>query len=135
MVFEIDKTTIMEQKYQDLLEQAYNAFNARDVDVMLLLMDKDVQWPNGWEGGYVQGHDEVRDYWTRQWKEINPVVKPVSFKENPDGQIEVQVHQIVKDLSGNILFDGIVNHIYTFNKEKVKRMEIQSDKVRQEVAY
>ena len=114
----------MEQKYQDLLEQAYDAFNARDIDVAVLLMDTDVQWPNGWEGGYVQGHDEVRDYWIRQWKEINPIVKPVSFKENPDGQIEVQVHQIVKDLSGNILFDGIVNHIYTFNNEKVKRMEI-----------
>jgi hypothetical protein len=34
-------------------------------------MDADVHWPNGWEGGYVEGHDEVRDYLTRQWKELH----------------------------------------------------------------
>lgn len=115
----------MKQKYQEVVEKAYNAFNARDIDAVLLLLDADVQWPNGWEGGYMQGHSEVRDYWTRQWKEINPIVKPVSFTENSVGQIEVQVHQIAKDLRGNILFDGIVNHIYTFDNGKVKRMEIK----------
>jgi hypothetical protein len=64
-------------------------------------MHADVLWPNGWEGGYVQGHKEVRDYWTRQWKELNPKVEPVSFKERQDGEIEVQV-QTVKDMNGNI---------------------------------
>ena len=66
-----------------------------------------LHWPNGWEGGYVNGHDEVRNYWTRQWKELNPKVEPVKFSEKPGGQLEVEVHQLVKDLQGNILFDGM----------------------------
>lgn len=46
-----------------LLERAYERFNARDIDAVLALMTIDVEWPNGWEGGYVHGHDEVLDLW------------------------------------------------------------------------
>jgi hypothetical protein len=116
----------MNQKYKHLLEKAYTAFNARDIDAVLSLMDPTVQWPNGWEGGYIQGHQEVRDYWTRQWKELDPMVQPVSIKERADGRIEVEVQQTVKDLQGNVLFDGPVKHIYTFSSnDKVKHMEIE----------
>ncbi len=115
----------MNQNYQDLLEKAYKGFNARDIDAVLLLMNVDVHWPNGWEGGYVQGHDQVRAYWTRQWKEIDPIVKPIGFKERPNGQIEVEVHQTAKDINGKVLFDGTVIHVYTFENGKVKSMEIQ----------
>jgi nuclear transport factor 2 (NTF2) superfamily protein len=115
----------MNSEYQALIRHAYNAFNARDIDGVLQLMNVDVQWPNGWEGGYVYGHDAVRDYWTRQWKEINPVVEPVSFSENDKHQLEVEVHQVAKDLNGNILFDGTVYHVYTFQNAKIQTMEIQ----------
>lgn len=110
---------------QGILQQAYDAFNRRNIDEVLLLMNADVHWPNGWEGGYVQGHEAVKNYWTRQWKELNPVVAPLSFTENADGQIEVLVHQVVKEVNGNLLFDGMVKHVYTFDKEKIERMEIK----------
>jgi hypothetical protein len=109
---------------QDLLKKAYDAFNAREIDAVLLLMQPDIHWPNGWEGGYVNGHDQVRDYWTRQWKEIDPHVEPLSFKERADGRIEVEVHQIAKDLQGNLLSDGMVKHIYTIEDNLIKGMEI-----------
>lgn len=115
----------MTEQYKNLLDGAYEAFNLRDIDSALLLMDTNVCWPNGWEGGYVEGHDEVRNYWTRQWKEIDPKVKPISFKEKEDGQIEVTVHQIAKDMQGKILFDGIVKHVYTIEKGLIKSMEIE----------
>ncbi len=115
----------MTQHYQNLINQAYKAFNARDIETVLSLMNTDIHWPNGWEGGYVEGHKEVRNYWTRQWKEIDPNVKPVSFKENKNGQIEVEVHQIAKDLQGKVLFDGMVKHIYTVENGKIKSMEIE----------
>jgi len=51
-----------------LLEQAYAAFNARDVDAALATMHPDVIWPNGMEGGCIYGHNGVRDYWLRQWR-------------------------------------------------------------------
>jgi hypothetical protein len=115
----------MEPNYKEILEQAYAGFNSRDIDAVLLLMDPAVQWPNGWEGGYVHGHQEVRDYWTRQWKEIDSMVQPLSIKERPDGRIEVEVRQMAKDLQGNVLFEGMVKHIYTFEQGKVKHMEIE----------
>lgn len=115
----------MTQQYQDLIRKAYTAFNARDIESVLTLMHPDVHWPNGWEGGYVKGHEEVRNYWTRQWKEIDPTVEPVVLKERPDGKIEVDVHQLVKDLQGNILADGLVIHIYTIENGLIKAMEIE----------
>ena len=115
----------MTTQTQDLIKKAYSAFNARDTDTVLSTLHPDVRWSNGWEGGYVQGHDEVRNYWTRQWKELDPNVQPVGFKERPDGQIEVEVHQIVKDMQGNVLFNGIVKHIYTIDDGLIKSMEIE----------
>jgi len=115
----------MTQEYVDLIRQAYFAFNARNIEAVLAILHPDVQWSNGWEGGYVRGHNEVRNYWIRQWKELDPNVEPVAFKERQDGQIEVEVHQIVKDLQGNILFAGMVKHIYTVVDDLIKNMEIE----------
>ena len=115
----------MTSQYQDLIKKIYSAFNARDIDAILKEMHPEVNWPKGWEGGYVTGTDEVREYWTRQWKELDPNVEPVAVKENQDGQIEVEVHQIAKDFKGNILFDGMVKHVYTIENGLIKRMEIE----------
>ncbi len=115
----------MTPQYQDLIKKAYSAFNARDINTILLILHSDVHWSNGWEGGYVRGHDEVRTYWTRQWKELDPNVEPVSIKEKQDGKIEVEVQQIAKDLQGRVLFDGIVKHTYTIEKGLIKNMEIE----------
>ncbi|SOD93500.1 nuclear transport factor 2 family protein [Spirosoma fluviale] len=110
---------------QDLIKLAYKGFNTRDIDGVLNLMHPDVQWPNGWEGGYVHGHDEVRAYWTRQWQEIDPEVTPVSLRSTPTGQVEVIVHQLIHDKQGSIVTDGIVKHVYTFDGDKIIRMDIE----------
>ncbi len=39
----------------DLVASAYSSFNARDIDSVLRTMHKDVDWPNGMEGGRVSG--------------------------------------------------------------------------------
>lgn len=51
----------------ELLEHLYDRFNARDLDAVLATMHPDVVWANGLEGGFVYGHDGVRNCWTRQW--------------------------------------------------------------------
>ncbi|HEY4327201.1 MAG TPA: nuclear transport factor 2 family protein [Mucilaginibacter sp.] len=111
---------------QEMIKEAYTAFNKRDIDAVLSLFHTEVDWPNGWEGGYVHGHSEVRDYWTRQWNELNPTVTPVSFKELENDMLEVEVKQVVKDLNGQLLFDGIVYHTYQFDNGFIKRMEIKN---------
>jgi len=115
----------MEEKYEHILIQAYDFFNKRNIDEVLRLMTNDVLRPNGWEGGYVNGVDEVRKYWTRQWQQLNPKVEPLSFKKLNDGRIEVLVHQLVLNMQNGIIFDGQVLHIYSFRNEKVSHMEIK----------
>jgi hypothetical protein len=119
------QNTILKSPYQDLLRNAYAAFNARNIEGVLLTLHPNVSWANGWEGGYVSGRDGVRNYWTRQWKELDPNVEPVGFKEREDGKIEVDVRQIVKDLQGNILFEGKVKHIYTIKDGLIQKMDIE----------
>ncbi len=52
--------------FQNELTGLYQDFNDRNIDAVLALFHTHVKWPNGWEGGYVQGHDQVRAYWLRQ---------------------------------------------------------------------
>ncbi len=115
----------MKTDYQSIIKQVYDAFNKRDIDAVFAHMKADVHWPNGWEGGYVNGYSQVRDYWTRQWSEITPVVTPVSITELANGTVDVEVHQLVKDKEGTTLFDGILHHLYAFDDDKIKSMEIE----------
>jgi hypothetical protein len=115
----------MTTPFKDLIKKAYAAFNERDINKALSAMRPDVQWSKAWEGGYIRGHDEIKKYWTRQWKEINPHVDPVGFNERQNGSLEVEVHQKVKDLQGNSMFDGTVKHIYTFEDGLIKTMDIE----------
>jgi len=108
-----------------ILIAAYRLFNARDLDAVLALMHPDVIWPNGMEGGYVHGHEGVRAYWTRQWGMIDPLVDPVAMERDERGRTVVKVHQVVRDLNGNVLLDCMVRHAYTIRDGLIERMEIE----------
>ena len=115
----------MTTQLKDLIKKTYDAFNDREIDKALSTMQPNVQWSKAWEGGYISGHEEIKEYWTRQWKEINPNVEPIGFNERQNGSLEVEVHQKVKDLQGNSLFDGTVKHIYTLQDGFLRRMDIE----------
>jgi hypothetical protein len=116
----------METNYEELIRKAYSAFNARDIDTVLSTMHTKVKWPKAFDGGYVSGHNEIREYWTKQWIEINPKVEPLALKERQDGTLEVSVHQTVKDLQGNNIFDGMVKHIYRLQDGLLRQMDIEN---------
>jgi hypothetical protein len=109
----------------ELIKKAYAAFNARDIDGALATMTSDVVWPNGMEGGTVHSHDGVRAYWTRQWGVLDPHVEPVTIDADPSGCIVVGVHQVVRDLSGKLLLDRMVEHIYTLKSGLIQSMDIR----------
>ena len=67
------------------LRALYAAFNRRDADTALAGMTDDVDWPNGWEGGRVEGREAVRDYWRRQWAQLDSHVEPTAITERADG--------------------------------------------------
>jgi len=111
-------------KYRELIIQAYKDFNNRNIEAVLGSMSPEVRWPNGWEGGYLKGFDEIRDYWTRQWIKLDPVSTPIAFNNVGEDQMEVIVQQIVKDKAGKLLFEGLVKHTYTFENGLIRSMEI-----------
>ena len=111
-------------EHEELLRRAYEAFNARDVDAALALMHRDVDWPNGMEGGRVLGRAAVREYWTRQFEVIDSRVEPEGFTTDAEGRVVVDVHQVVRDTAGELLSDGRVEHVYTVRDGLVERMEI-----------
>jgi hypothetical protein len=115
----------MKNNFENLISKAYAAFNARDIDAALSTFHPNVEWPKAFEGGYVNGHDEIRKYWTRQWAEINPIVTPIEITKMEDDKVVVKIHQIVKDLDGHILFNGIVKHIYTIENSLLRKMDIE----------
>src|SRR6201996_9204716 len=107
-----------------LIEQAYSAFNKRDIDGALALMTEDVSWPKASEGGSVVGKGEIRAYWTRQWAEFDPHVEPVAIREEAGGKVAVRVHQVVKSLAGEALADGEVVHVFTVRDGLIAAMEL-----------
>jgi len=107
-----------------LIEQAYFAFNERDIDGALALMTEDVSWPKASEGGRVIGKEEIRAYWIRQWTEFDPHVEPLAVTEGDEGKIRVRVHQLVKNLRGQVLSDSEVLHIFTVNNGLIAAMDL-----------
>ena len=110
---------------ETILKQTYQHFNDRNIDATLAVMHPDVDWPNGMEGGIEHGHEAVRNYWTRQWKLIDPHVEPIQFNREEEGRINVTVHQVVHNMDGNLLTDQVIHHIYTMQDGLIKSMEIR----------
>jgi hypothetical protein len=110
-----------------LIEQAYLAFNQRDIDGALALMTEDVSWPRASEGGKVVGKEEIRAYWTRQWGEFNPHVEPLAIAEDDEDKVRVRVHQLVKSLQGDVLSDSEVLHVFTVKSGLIAAMELGNE--------
>jgi hypothetical protein len=110
---------------QTLIAQAYSAFNRRDIDSALAFMSENVSWPKASEGGRVVGKEEIRAYWTRQWQEFDPHVEPLEVIDQAGGITEVKVRQLVKSLSGDVVSDSEVWHVYTIANGLIERMDLK----------
>jgi hypothetical protein len=111
---------------EEVLRACYAAFNARDLNRVLPLLHPDVVWPNGWEGGWIEGRDGVGQYWRRQWAAIDPHVEIRGFTHDAAGRVIVSVHQVVRDLDGALLVDQMVEHAYEIVDGLIRRMEIRT---------
>jgi hypothetical protein len=110
---------------QELISQVYSAFNQRDIDATLVLMSENVSWPKASEGGRVVGKQAIRDYWTRQWAEFDPRVEVLEVVDHEMRKTDVKVHQLVKNLKGDVLSDTELWHLYTIANGLIERMDIK----------
>ena len=111
------------EKLELFFNNLYQNFNERNIDAVIAQMTEDVQWANGMDGGYVYGHEGVREYWTRQFGLISSNVMPLEIA-NENSMVKIKVHQVVHDLNGNLLADEIVYHFFTLRDEKIARFNI-----------
>ena len=115
----------MDNAPERILNAAYAAFNARDLDAASELMHPEVDWPNAWEGGRAIGREAVLDYWSRQFEAISSRVEPEKFCREPDNSVTVDVHQVVHDAqTGELLGDSRVRHQYRLEGELIVRMDV-----------
>ena len=110
---------------QELISRAFSAFNQRDIDATLVLMSENVSWPKASEGGRVVGKQAIRDYWTCQWAEFDPRVEVLEVVDHEMGKTDVKVHQLVKNLKGDVLSDTELWHVYTIANGLIERMDIK----------
>ena len=110
-----------------LIRQLYDNFNTRSIDAVLDSLAPNVVWANGMEGGHVHGREAVRDYWTRQFEQIQASVSPEKIELMDDQRVRVEVHQVVRDAEGTqILADTTVHHLFTFDDEGlIARFDIE----------
>ncbi|MEK7253714.1 MAG: nuclear transport factor 2 family protein [Bacteroidota bacterium] len=108
----------------ELFQTLYQNFNARNIDLVIAQMSEDVKWADGMEGGFVFGHEEVREYWTRQFKMVSSSVTPLEIK-NQNDWVEIKVRQVVHDLQGNLLANEMVTHIFRMSKGKIAEFNIE----------
>jgi hypothetical protein len=107
-----------------LLRQAYESFNAKDVEALLAVMTDDVDWPNMLEGSRLVGHDAVREYWRGQFRTTDPRLEITGVDEEGDATV-LSVHQSICDLEGTVLREADVEHVYRFREGKVARMDVR----------
>ena len=118
---------------QQFLQNLYDAFNKREIETIISVMRPDVKWANGLEGGFVYGRDAVREYWTNQFKMIQPELETLNFETDEKNRNIVTVHQIIRDLQGNLLADATVQQIFTIENGLISLYEIGETETIQEM--
>ena len=118
---------------RQFLQNLYDAFNNREIETVISFMRPDVKWANGVEGGFVYGRDAVREYWTNQFKNIQPELETLKFETDENNRNVVTVHQVIKDLQGNLLADATVQQIFTIENGLISLYEIGETETIQEM--
>lgn len=118
---------------QQFLQNLYEAFNKGDLETIISVMHPDVKWANGVEGGFVYGRDAVREYWTNQYKVIQVQLETLNFETDEHNRNVVTVHQIVRDLQGNLLADATIQQIFTIENGLISLYEIGETETIQEM--
>ena len=110
--------------HAELVRRAYRAFNARDVDAGVALMDAEVDWPDLPKGGFIHGREAVRTHWREQFNEADARIELAELSEQ-DGEVRAQVRQVVRAPDGSKLSDEGLVHVFTFAGERIRRLEVR----------
>jgi hypothetical protein len=108
--------------HRDLLENAYAAYNRRDVDGLLELLTEDVDWPDG--DARLVGRAAVRRYWLDQFTQTRTRDEPVRFVALSPDRTAVHIDQTVQDRHGRVLSRGAFRYSFTVRGGLISRLDV-----------
>jgi hypothetical protein len=109
---------------QQFLKNLYEAFNKREIETIISLMQPDVKWANGMEGGFVYGRDAVREYWLKQFETMRSQLEPLKYETDGNNRSVVTVRIVVRDLEGDLLLEKTARQIFTIENGLISLFEI-----------
>lgn len=109
---------------ESILRASYAAFNARDIETTLKALGPDVEWHDQLVGEMIQGPKAVGEYWQRQWALLGPHFDLKHFEFDRNGDVVVTLIQTLRGMGDTVISQGLVRHVYQFEKGLVRRMRV-----------
>ena len=107
----------------DLIEQAYAAYNRQDSDLLLTLVGDGVDWPDG--STRLRGKRELQAYWMRQWATTRTHDEVLSICMRSPDHFVVQISQVVRTPTGVVISTGMFEHRYRFENGLIGRLDVR----------
>lgn len=109
--------------HEALLTRLYEAFNRKDIEAVVAYLHPEIDWPNLFGEERLHGRDALRTMWREQFSRINPEATPISFTEQPDGGLKVEIAYVVRTLDGKLFTEELATNIYRFRDGLVLSMD------------
>jgi hypothetical protein len=109
---------------QQFLKNLYEAFNKREIETIISLMQPDVKWANGMDGGFVYGRDAVREYWLKQFETMRSRLEPLEYETDENNRSVVIVRIVIRNPEGDLLLEKTVRQIFTIENGLISLFEI-----------
>jgi ketosteroid isomerase-like protein len=110
---------------EEVVRDAYTAFNDRDIDRALALMDPEVAWPDVVNGGFVHGRDGVRRHWREVFASSRPRIELGGITRRQDASVVAEVRQVVTDPQGRVMSDDRQVHVFRIDGGLITRMDVE----------
>jgi ketosteroid isomerase-like protein len=107
------------QARKAILEAVYEAYNRRDVPVMVAALDPQVEWWDMLTGQPLKGREAVGAYWTKQFEVMRIEATPLAFDTLPDGRVVVTVAHTMRKPDGQLWGNDRVTHVVTFGPDNL----------------
>ena len=115
----------MRRTDEDIVRDAYTAFNNRDIERAVALMDPLVEWPDVVQGGFVRGREGVRRHWREVFATAEPRIELGDLERRPDRSIAAEVRQVVAGPDGRLISDEQLVHVFRIDGELITRMDVE----------
>ncbi|MBD1871281.1 nuclear transport factor 2 family protein [Cyanobacteria bacterium FACHB-471] len=115
----------MKMTDKEIVVDAYDAYNTRDIDRLLGYLSEDVSWPDG--DKRLHGREAVKNYWLNQWTQTQTHDTPTDVIVLPDGRVNVRLDQVIHRIDGSELSRSSFEYLFELRDGLIVRMDITKE--------